>query len=83
MEAVSEESKLAATGALSVHILSAQKERDFYKQKTIDAKEELDKHAPAGAPPYAPVSNDLGKVHYTFDFARSVSLPHTARQVGL
>ena len=39
-EAVTEEEKLAASAALSKHILLAQHEREFYKQKTVDAKAE-------------------------------------------
>ena len=82
VEAVGEEEKLAASAALSTHVLHAQKEREFYQAKTVEAKQEWDTHAPAGVPPYAPQSNDLSRVHYTFDFAQNVCLPHTARQVG-
>ena len=82
VEAVSEEEKLTASAALSDHVLFAQKEREFYQKKTQEAKEEWDAHAAAGLPPHAPQSNGLQKVHYTFDFAQNVNLPHTARQVG-
>ena len=81
-EAVTEEEKLAASAALSKHILLAQREREFYKQKTVDAKAEWDIQGQDIVPPCAPCSNDLRLVHYTFDFAQNVCLPHTARQVG-
>ena len=80
--AITEEAKLIATTDLSCHILLAQKEREFYKQKTTEAKRELEVHGAPAAPPHNPCSNNLKKVHYTFDFAQNVSLPHTSRQVG-
>ena len=37
---------------------------------------------PMISPACLPCSNDLYSIHYTFDFAQSVALPHNTRQVG-
>ena len=47
-EAVGEEEKLAACAALTGHVHEAQRESDFYRQKTVEAKGEWDKNAPHG-----------------------------------
>ena len=62
-EAVTEEEKLAASAALSKHILLAQREREFYKQKTVDAKAEWDIQGQDLVPPCTPCSNNLRLVH--------------------
>ena len=81
-EAVTQEEKLAASAALSKHILLAQRERGFYRQKTTDTKAEWDIQGQDIVSPRAPCSSDLRLVHYTFDFAQNMCLLHTARQVG-
>ena len=80
--AVGEAEKLAACQALSQHVQAAQAERDHYRQLTQEAVEELRDYALGTPTPHSPCSSDLKKVHYTFDFAQNVSLPHNARQVG-
>ena len=81
-QAVSEEEKLATCDALAHHVHGAQRERENYITVAKDAKAELDAFPALEPPPHRPCSVDLRKVHYTFDFAQNVSLPHTARQVG-
>lgn len=80
--AVGEDEKLAASAALTDHVLGAQREREMYKQRTLEAQAELKDFAMAAPPPVRPCSAPLTRVHYTFDFAQNVSLPYTARQVG-
>jgi hypothetical protein len=46
-----------------------------------ESKEELEGYVrPVG--PIQKQSSDLTKMHYTFDFAQSLILPHHARQIG-
>ena len=71
MAARGEQQSIDATKAFTDHISTAQKERDFYKLKTIEAKGEMDRNPSV-----------LIKPHYTFDFAQLVFLPHAARQEG-
>ena len=78
----SEEGSLAACRALADHIHDAQREREFYCEKTQEAKDELADFALLEPPPVRPCSRDLHKPHYTYDFAQNVLLPHTAHQVG-
>ena len=77
-----EDSKIAAAEALRDHVIAAQTERDFYKAKTVEARDELKDFALAAPPPVRPCSVMLKKVHYTVNFAQNVSLAHTAMQVG-
>ena len=79
---VEEQEKLDASTALREHVEAAQRERMYYVSRTTAAKEELDHADDLTPPPHRPCSKDLTKVHYTFDFAQNVALPHTARQVG-
>ena len=78
----SEEASLTACTALADHIHDAQREREYYHEKTLDAKAELSDFALLEPPPVQPCSRNLCKPHYTFDFAQNILLPHTARQVG-
>ena len=80
--AVGEQEKLKASKCLLEHIEEAQQERDYYRRRTVEARDELQALARPASPPVRPCSVKLQKVHYTFDFAQNVSLPHTARQVG-
>lgn len=79
--AISDEQKAQALSSFSNHLQHAQRERDYYQQCTAAAFEELNA-SPIAAPPHCPCSRDLVKVHYTFDFAQMLQLPHSARQVG-
>ena len=54
----------------------------FTVKKNREAKDELADFALLEPPPVRPCSRDLHKLHYMFDFAQNVLLPHTARQVG-
>ena len=83
VEAVTEAEKLQACQALTDHISHAQSERDFYRHKTADAQAELTGHPDMQVlRNNRPCDSDLESVHYTFDYAQNVSLPHSARQVG-
>lgn len=79
--AVAEADKLAAIEKFSKHIAEAQRERELYRSATLDAAAAL-QNRPPHAPPYEPCSSDIAAVHYTFDFAQQVTLPHMARQPG-
>ena len=78
VSAAGEADKLTACRNLEEHITEAQKERELYKQRAVDAKTEYDDYVAAGSVEVSP----LTKQKYTFDFAQNVSLPHTARQIG-
>ena len=81
---VAEQEKLDACDALWEHVKAAQRERQHYIATTTAGKEELDgaNLADLEPPPNRPCSKNLTKVHYTFDFAQNVCLPHTTRQAG-
>ena len=81
MEAVGEAQKIVASEAMKTHILAAQAERDYYRECTAKASEELKEVAPE-PPPVLECSAQLKYVHYTFDFAQNVCLLYTARQAG-
>ena len=52
-----------------------------YKAHVQDAAAELgDRARPEG--PVPPLSTDLKKVHYTFDYCQNVALPHHSNQMG-
>ena len=80
--AVTEAEKLGAASSLSEHNQGAPLVRDHYRFCTIDGKVELDSAGDVLPPPCAPCSQELVKVHYTFDFAQNVSLPQSSRQEG-
>ena len=81
--AVSEAAKVNACEALTAHVHGAQVERDNYRAKTVEARQELDALGDElRMPPCAPCSQALACVHYTFDFAQNVGLPQSARQEG-
>ena len=64
--------KLQACAKLSKHIEDSQIERDFYKDTTIAAKQELAKNPEI-----------MTNAYYTFKFAQNLFLPSMARQEGL
>ena len=80
--AVDEESKAEALQCFTAHICGAKKEREFYQEATKKAHAELQNYNPPAPPPFAACSQPLKAIHYTFDFAQQVSLPHLARQPG-
>ena len=81
--AVEEQEKADALAEFTLHMQHAQEERDYYREATRRAHEELAHHDSVAAPPYTPCSKtNLKSVHYTFDFAQQVTLPHLARQPG-
>nr|XP_022302539.1 uncharacterized protein LOC111110356 [Crassostrea virginica] len=80
--AFDEETKLELTQRLIDHIDQAKQEREFYKECTTRAKEELQnaekphgRYLPSCSAPYE-------NVHYTFDFSQYVTIPHSSQQVG-
>ena len=80
-DARSEEDKLEATRAYLTHIEEARREREVYKTCVQESKEELLGYVCPNRPVQHQTSN-LTKMHYTFDFAQSLILPHHARQIG-
>ena len=83
VEAVTEADKLQACQSLANHIGEAQAERDLYKRRTEEAKEELGAHPPVQQlQSHELCGSNLEKSHYTFDFAQNVALPQVARQIG-
>ena len=82
VSARTEEEKTEACRCFSEHIKAAQVEREYYKQCSVAANGELVAKQAHYHPPYMACSQDLFDVHYTFDFAQMVQLPHMSRQVG-
>lgn len=76
---VTEMEKLDAATLLQQQ--DAQIERQLYQQTTIvEAQQEMDGHVrPEG--PVPPLSTNFLKVHYTFDYSQSVTIPHHSRQM--
>ena len=81
-DAVTDNEKLASTAAFGDHIHGAQRERKFYRDATLLAKEELAALANLPQPPLPACSQPLRRVHVTFDFAQNVCLPQSSRQEG-
>ena len=80
--AVGEEEKTTALAEFTRHLQSAQAERQFYRTATEKAHEELEDHHHPIGPPFPPCAQSLKAMHYTFDYAQQVTLPHLARQPG-
>lgn len=60
---------------------SAQRERQVYKTSITEACEEVNGYVrPEG--PVPPLSTDFTKVHYTFDYSQSITIPHHSRHMG-
>ena len=68
MDAVSEQAKLDATNSVRDHLLTAQNERELYMSMIRRSQDNN--------------GDQNNFVHYTFDFAQNVTLPHHARQMG-
>ena len=59
----------------------ADRERAVYKDDVDRARKEVEGMVvPAG--PVPPMSTDLARVHYTFDYSKNVVIPHHAMQMG-
>lgn len=80
-DARSEEEKIEATRAYLLHIEEARREREAYKMCVGASKEELLGYVRQDGKIQHQSSNLL-KMHYTFDVAQSLILPHHARQIG-
>lgn len=73
VDAVTEEAKLQLTTRFQNHVLHAQAEREFYNDCIRQSKTALENVGAMESPRL---------MHYTFDFAQNVSLPHHSRQMG-
>ena len=80
-DSVTENEELSAANELSAHIEKARGERELYRQSVKESLEETP--TPREVGPVPPVSRDLFKIHYTFDFSQHVTIPHHFRQMGL
>nr|XP_022337269.1 uncharacterized protein LOC111133299 [Crassostrea virginica] len=80
--AVSEEDKLTALNDYKRHIEISQAEHAVYRECVHRAREELQAYGDRPLPRSVPCSNQLSQVHYTFDFAQQLTLPHHSRQEG-
>lgn len=81
-DAVSETDKLDTSSRLKEHVEHAQAERQFYRNSLAKAEEEWNSFGLELPVVTAPLSLPLTDVHYTFDFAQQVTVPHHARQMG-
>ncbi|XP_062616042.1 uncharacterized protein LOC134277748 [Saccostrea cucullata] len=80
--AYDEKTKLKLTKRLTDHLDQAKQEREFYKECTANAREELkDAEKPHGKYLQS-CSVPYENVHYTFDFSQYVTIPHSSQQVG-
>ncbi len=87
-EARTEADKLKTTNDYTDHVIDAQARRDNYLKCSENCKESLkdadllnvDTTSSTYVPP-APKSRKM-KIHYTFDYAQPVTLPHLAQQIG-
>ena len=70
-EARTEEEKLQSAQNYIEHIEAAKKEREIYNEWVTKSREEFNNPR-----------ERLQHVHYTVDFAQSISLPHHTDQVG-
>lgn len=76
----SEEDKLQASLEMTDHITTVRMEREVYKNCIEQAKANMQGLAD-NIGPEEPLSRDID-VHYTFDFAQNVCLPHHVKQMG-
>ena len=82
-DSVSEEDIMQSTREMQGHVSLAQSERVVYQQCITEAKSEAeDKGLGQLIRPLPVMSTDYQSVHYTFDFAQNVCIPHHARQMG-
>ncbi|XP_060586615.1 uncharacterized protein LOC132742275 [Ruditapes philippinarum] len=81
MDAVTEQAKLDAANCHREHVQDAQTERQAYMTAVIQAREEMVGYTRPTIP-VAPISTEFSKVHITFDYSQSVTIPHHSRQMG-
>ncbi|XP_070545908.1 uncharacterized protein [Ptychodera flava] len=74
--------KVEAVTEFSRHLETAKQKREFYLNCTKQAKEELDNQVANDCENGDPCSVNLHKVHYTFDFAQSILIPHLSNQIS-
>lgn len=70
VDARTEEDKLTVSTNFTSHITQAREERAFYKECVDQNRQHL------------ATSEQPSSLHYTFDYAQSVCLPHHVRQMG-
>ena len=80
--AVNECDKLEMTQKLVTHLEVSREEREFYKQCTQNARDELGEVESPVNKYQTPCTTDYDNIHYTFDFSQYVTLPHSSQQVG-
>ena len=78
-----EEDTLALTESLARHINRAKEGREYYNKCIRDAQLERELTSDS-APLFPPEPNTvpLTAVHYTFDYAQNIGIPHHSRQMG-
>ena len=78
-----EEEILALTDSLARHINRSKEGREYYNKCLKDAQLEREL-ASDSAPLFPPEPNSvlLTSVHYTFDYAQNIGIPHHSRQMG-
>lgn len=81
MDARTENDKVLASAEYIEHVNAAKEEREVYQKSILDAKNEI-KDIQLPETPCLPLSSQLTKTHYTFDFAQCVAVPHHSRQMG-
>jgi hypothetical protein len=80
-DARTEQDTLNAVNAFQQHLTNAATERELYQTCVKSSAEELH-GVQRGEGAIPPMSTHYRKIHYTFDFAQQVSIPHHARQMG-
>ncbi|XP_070191657.1 uncharacterized protein [Littorina saxatilis] len=75
-----EEDKAALLAAYSEHVQQSKGQRDHYRQQCLAAKQVYGCMEPQQGPA-TPCSKNV-TMHYSWDFAQQVHLPHHAQQVG-
>ena len=80
-DAVGEDNMLEISRKMNDHILAVKRERKVYQDCINEAKQELNGVEVTDQAVTAK-SSDYQNVHYTFDFAQNVLIPHHSRQVG-
>ena len=80
-DAVGEDNMLAIARKINDHIFAVKRERNVYQDCINEAKQELNGVEVTDQAVTAKLS-DYQNVHYTYDFAQNVLIPHHSRQVG-
>ncbi|KAK3082426.1 hypothetical protein FSP39_014609 [Pinctada imbricata] len=85
VSAVTEREKIDALQSFQEHVQIAQDEHKVYIEMVKLARDEFNSSGlqlPLGTCIAGPCCNDAFNVHYTFDFAQNITIPHHARQEG-